>query len=200
MISDLEKRKRTLGPLHFFSACVFIFYTASLLRGMHSDSLLYWGSTLLIGGWIAVFALAGKKIFPAEKTYAQASRNLRWLESLLFLGLALFVFSQKATYFHGLILLCWALIFAFMAWTERDLFEPVAIRIETRGIGIPRPGGVRWIPWAQMRGVALRPDYFTVLLPGNKYMQFEITQLMLDAEIVEINEFCAEMLKQNTLK
>ena len=27
-------------------------------------------------------------------------------------------------------------------------------------------------------------------------MQFEVVQLMLDAEIVEINEFCSSMLKQ----
>jgi hypothetical protein len=198
MIPDVERRKRTLAPLHFFACCVFVFYAVSLLRGFRSVNLVYWTAALLIAAWIAVFALVGKKIFPGEKEYAATSRNMRRLESTLFLGLALIVFWQRAAYFHGVLLLCWALAFAFMAWTERALFEPVVIQLTTQGIGIPRPGGLRLIPWRQIEGVALRPDFFTVLFPRGRYIQFEVTQLMLDAEIVEINEFCSAMLKQNT--
>lgn len=198
MIPDVERRKRTLGPLHFFAGCVLIFYTALLLKGMHSANLIYWIAMVLIGAWIGVFALAGKKIFPVEKEYASASRSMRWLESTLFILLALFVFWHEAAYLHGIILLAWSLAFAFMAWTERTLFEPIPVTIDTKGIAIPRPGGLKWFAWNQIEGVALRPDFFTILLPRNRYIQFEVTQLMLDAEIVEINEFCSSMLKQNT--
>lgn len=198
MLPDVERRKRTLGPLHFFAGCVFVFYSASMLRGIRSTSVPYWSLVILVGLWIAVFALVGKRIFRQEKEYAASSRTMRWLESTLFLLLALFVFWQKASYFHGVILLCWSLAFAFMAWTERTLFEPIFVSITGKGIGIPGPGAVRWIPWNQVTGVALRPDFFTVLLPGNRYIQFEVTQLLLDAEIMEINEFCSSMLKQNT--
>jgi hypothetical protein len=198
MIPDVERRKRTLGPLHFFAGCVFIFYSASLLRGLHSDSITYWVAAILIGVWIALFALVGKKIFPQEKDYASSSRNMRWLESGLFLLLAMFVFWHQASYFHGVILLCWSLAFAFMAWTERTLFEPIFVSITEKGVGIPRPGGQRWTIWSQIEGVALRPDFFTVLLKGNRYIQFDVSQLLLDAEITEINEFCSSMLKQNT--
>ena len=198
MLPDVARRKKTLGPLHFFAACVFVFYSASLLRGIHSGSITYWASIILIGLWIAIFALAGRKIFPQEKDYAASSRNMRWLESGLFVMLAAFVFWHQAAYLHGVILLCWALAFSFMAWTERTLFEPIFVSITTKGVGIPRPGGPRWITWKEIEGVALRPDFFTVLLQGNRYLQFEVTQLLLDAEIVEINEFCSSMLKQNT--
>jgi hypothetical protein len=153
---------------------------------------------ILVSCWIGIFALAGKKIFPGEKAFGQASRNMRWTEAALFLMLSLVIFSHSDAYFQGVILLCWSLAFAFMAWTERALFEPIAVRIEARGIGIPRPGGLRWIAWNEMSGVALRPDFFTVLLPENRYLQFEVTQLLLDEEITEINEFCSSMLKQNT--
>lgn len=199
MLPDVERRKRTLGPLHFFAGCVFIFYSASLLKGIRADGIAWWAGVILTGLWIAVFALFGRRIFPNEKDYASSSRNMRWLESGLFVLLASFVFWHKASYFHGVILLCWSLAFAFMAWTERTLFEPIFVSITDKGVSIPRPGGPRWFTWSQMEGVALRPDFFTLLLKGNRYLQFEVTQLLLDAEIVEINEFCAEMLKQNTL-
>jgi hypothetical protein len=198
MLPDAERRKKTLGPLHFFSGCIFVFYAATLLRGLHATHFLYWGTVILTGCWIGVFALAGKRIFPDNKSFGRANRNMRWLEAVLFLLLSLVIFSHNGAYFQGAILLCWSLAFAFMAWTERALFEPIAVRIETRGIGIPRPGGLRWITWNQVRGVALRPDFFTVLRQENRYMQFEVTQLLLDEEITEINEFCSSMLKQNT--
>jgi hypothetical protein len=198
MMPDVERRKKTLGPLHFFAGCVFVFYSASLLRGIRSDSFTYWGAIILMGLWIAVFALAGRRIFAQEKDYASASRSMRWLESGLFVVLALFVFLHGGPYLHGVILLCWSLAFALMAWTERALFEPIYISLTDKGIGIPRPGNPRVIAWNQIEGVALRPDFFTILLPGNRYLQFEVTQLLLDAEIVEINEFCSSMLKQNT--
>ena len=198
MLPDVERRKKTLGPLHFFSGCIFVFYAASLLKGLQATHLAYWASVILTGCWIWLFALAGKRIFPGDKAFGNASRNMRWLVAVLFFLLSLVIFSHKGSYFQGVILLCWSLAFIFMAWTERALFEPIAVRIEARGIGIPRPGGLRWIAWNQVRGVALRPDFFTVLLPENRYMQFEVTQLLLDEEIMEINEFCSSMLKQNT--
>jgi hypothetical protein len=198
MLPDVERRKKTLGPLHFFSACIFVFYSATLLKGLQATHILYWATMILMGAWIGLFALAGKRIFPGDKAFGLANRNMRWLEAVLFGILSLVIFSHQGSYFQGVILLCWALAFAFMAWTERALFEPIAVRIEARGIGIPRPGGLRWIAWNQIRGVALRPDFFTVLLPENRYIQFEVTQLLLDEEITEINEFCSSMLKQNT--
>jgi DNA-binding transcriptional regulator of glucitol operon len=198
MLPDVERRKRTLGPLHFFAGCVFAFYSVSLLRGTHTVSVPYWAIVILTGVWIALFAVIGKRMFPQEKEYAATSRNLRWLESVLFLLLALFVFWHHTAYFHGVVLLCWCLAFAFMGWTERSLFEPTFVNITEKGIGVPGMGSIRWIAWNQISGVALRPDFFTIYLPGNRDMQFEVVQLMLDAEIMEINEFCSSMLKQNT--
>lgn len=198
MLPDVERRKKALGPLHFFAGCLFVFYSAILLKGLHATHFLYWLTVLLIGCWTAVFALAGKRIFRSERNFVHASRNMRWLEAILFAVLAYILFYHGGANFQGGMLLCWSLAFVFMAWTERTLFEPIAVRIEGRGIGIPRPGGHRWIAWNQIRGVALRPDFFTVLLPGNRYLQFEVTQLLLDEEITEINEFCSSMLKQNS--
>ena len=88
--------------------------------------------------------MIGRRMFPQEKEYAATSRNLRWLESVLFLFLALFVFWHHMSYFHGIVLLCWCLAFAFMGWTERALFEPIFVSITDRGIGVPGPGAMRW--------------------------------------------------------
>jgi hypothetical protein len=198
MLPDVERRKKTLGPLHFLAACMFFFYAASILRGLHSTSIAYWTAMLLIGAWLVLFAFLGKRLFASEKDYGSTSQGTRWVESGLFMAMALFAFYQGAAAIHGVVLVFWSLAFAFMAWTERTLFEPITVSISAKGVGVPRPGGVHWYSWSQIEGIILRPDYFTVLFPGNRHIQYEVSQFMRDTEIMEINEFCSSMLKQNT--
>lgn len=196
MIPDVERRKKTLGPLHFFAGCVILFFAATLLHVLPGSHPTYWVATTLVTAWIILFSLVGRRMFPRD--YPVASRSMRWVESGLCLVLALRVFSMHEPFLLSVLICCWCVAFAFMAWTERTLFEPVHIRILSRGIGVPRPGGTRWITWDEIKGVALRPDFFTILLPRNRYIQFEVDQLLLDDDIQEINEFCSAMLKQNT--
>lgn len=91
----------------------------------------------------------------------------------------------------------WSILFIFLAKAEASAFKPQQITITTNEIKYSHILYPIVIQWNTIEKIIIRPDYISIFKKNGRYLQFEITDDLSDAQLIEINELCAKLIVDN---
>ncbi|MCU7552133.1 hypothetical protein OCK74_23645 [Chitinophagaceae bacterium LB-8] len=188
-IEGLDKRRRSVGLFHILAG-LFLLANASLAF-KYLDYSDFWPllPVYIVAIISLIYGFLRKKIDAPNKY----SWSLRLIQFLTFLGLAVFELRSESS-IHSISLFLWAGICLSLLFTERFIFNQPSVKIGNDGIRTPGSIASKIFAWSDLDSVAVRQDYITLMFGNNKYLQFEILEMLTGTEIERINLFCREQL------
>lgn len=135
---------------------------------------------------VLVFAASGAGMIRDE---ARGNGWFRLLEAAMFL--------YAARYFQTLHLMLPAVLqfiaaagLLLLYISERKIFAPTYIALNEEGIIIPDNFKSAKIPWSAVQHVILRNDFLSIDTRDNRFLQYEVSEVLSDAVIDEVNAYC----------
>jgi len=192
-IDDIEKRRRSNGFLHIVVGFFIILKTAEEVRNNGYPNYVVTLPLLALASAALFYGFFRKKI-DITATY---NGRMRILESVALVSLA-FLFFREGNSVNGWLLLFVAGAAALIYFTERQLFSPVYILLEDKGISVPGAYATHLIPWEALEQVVVREDFLTIFHKKQKYLQYQVRDDLTALEVSKMNAYCGDMIRSAT--
>lgn len=184
----IEKRKQQIIPIHALLSLTVILCIPSII--VISANYMY---GIIITSIIAIlFFVIPLTLHKKNKLY-KWNTVIRYIEACIMaiIGVVLLLYTQ---WFNGISGTIWSIILTYLATIERSIFKPQQIFIHKLGITYSYVIKPITILWNTIENIVIRSDYISIFKKNNRYIQFEITDDLSDAELKEINELCEKLV------
>lgn len=119
---------------------------------------------------------------------------LRLVQFFVFLIIGIVLLQGEST-IRSLSLFLWAGICLALYASEKYVFGQPTLKIGADGLQAPVGFSYKKISWDRLEHVVVRQDYITLNYINNRYLQFEIKDLLTGTEIEQINRYCEEKVR-----
>jgi len=138
---------------------------------------------------IFIYVLLGKHLISSPK---KAHFIFRVVEVLAGLYASWYFLSFLNLPFQSTLSVITVLGLFYLLLMERNLFKEVFLTLDEKGIRLPSFGKTRQIPWAQVDQMRIRNDFISINTKDNRFLQYEISQVLTDTSIDEMNAWCLQ--------
>jgi hypothetical protein len=192
-IGGIEQKKSNTGLLHLAAAFLLIVDGSTYINvaGFNKPLLLPIFCVAVISLGYGFFR---KKRDPAAR-YNTAIRVLQFI-SLVLLAILLLHTGKDAA---AILLFIFAGLSLALLFTERGIFGEANLLIEKEGIFMPGYVTKNCLLWASIDHVVIRKDYITIFKKDQKFLQFELEKVVVDAELQQITDFCRIQVEQKNI-
>lgn len=184
-LSGLEKRRKTIGLFHIVAGFFLVANSETaavvLQLGRLSDLVPLYivaAISLLYGAFRKKWDGSGKTNF-----------WVRLLQTITFLSLG-FAFIQAGNWGKALPVLIWAVLSAVLAFTDQVALKKPQLVVSTEGLSFPAGFGAKKLDWQQVESLTIRPDFLTLHLAANKFLQLELQEPLSAADAEKLQDFC----------
>ncbi|RPD51380.1 hypothetical protein [Paracnuella aquatica] len=188
-LSGLDKRRKTIGLLHLVAGFFLIANSESAVLVLKYDRLADLAPLYFVAAVSLVYGFFRKKLDPSGK----ANLWIRLLQAITFLSLAI-AFVQADNWGKAIPVLIWAALSAMLAFTDRVALQKPQLLVSTNGLSFPNGFGVKKLNWEQIESVTLRPDFLTLHLPANKFLQLELKEPLSPDAAEKLQDFCRRQI------
>lgn len=192
-IEGIERRKRSTGLLHIVAGLFLIANATEYHKQEAYEKFFAVLPIFLVAAASLFYGFFRNKIDPN----AQYNHWMRMLQFLMFSILGILLLKSKIE-FRNISLFLWAAICIMLLFTERKIFHDAFLSLGKHSITIPGYFSNKVIPWPVVENIVVRQDYVTIYYPNNRYMQYEVIAAINEEEVKKINNFCKQVLQQQT--
>lgn len=187
-----EKQKRAAKLMHLLAGFLMI---ANAWGNFHqpTPSLLFVLVQISVALMSFLFVATGSKIFP-QTTRSNTIFRLAQVTALLYASF--YFFYTMHLNFMGILQLSGSIGLMMLLFSERSLFQPSVIVIDSTGIKAPANFGIRFIEWSNIENMRVRNDYISINTNQNQFLQFETNAVLSEMEMDAINAFCIQQFTQ----
>ena len=185
---QIERQKKAARLLHLLAGFLMIANAWGDFK-QPNPNLLFVVVQIATALLVILYAFAAKKIFPEGRS---TNSVFRLLEATVLLYAAWFFFSVMNLSFMGTLQLLAGAGLLLLFFTERNVFAPVQIHIDEKGIQLPGSFAQRFIEWKNVENMRIRNDYISVNTKQNKFIQFETATILSELQMDEMNAWCIQ--------
>lgn len=188
-----EKQKKAAKLLHLLAAFLMI---ANAWGNFHqpTPSLLFVLVQISVALLTFLFVVTGTKIFP-QTTLSNTIFRLTQAFALIYASF--YFFQAMHLNFMGILQLSGSIGLFLLLYSERSLYQPSTIVIDSTGVRAPANFGKRLIEWSNIENMRIRNDYISINTRQNQFVQFETNAVLSELEMDQMNAFC---IQQFTVK
>lgn len=187
--TGINKRKRTGQLLHVIAGLLLLLYIGSYYRGVGPSALVYFVPAVVVAVASIGYGLFLKKW--DNRFRWNAAVRLGQVLSFSSVAVLVDVFAPIVVVVN---LYLMAAICLYLLFIERQLHRYNYLLVSKGGMVLPRLLGAKKLHWPQVKNVVLRPDYVTVFLYNEKFVQVELSSNYSDRQLKEIEGFCREQI------
>lgn len=194
-IEGIERRRKSTGLLHIVAGLFLITSTSTYFKLLQYENFLAVFPLYIIAAASVIYGLLRTKIDPK----ARYNHWLRIVQCLAFAVLSILLLQAEIE-FRNFVLLAWAAICILLLFSERKVFHDAFLSFEKKGMSLPGYFANWTLSWNTLQNVVVRNDYVTIFLTEDKYRQLEVLAELSEREIIEINNFCQQQLKEKQIE
>ena len=188
-----EKQIRYARLLHLLASSIFML-NAWIGYKLPSPPLLFVVSQIAISLVIFVYVVLGKMLI---KDVAQSNFLFRLLEAAGFFSAAWYFFKHMNAPLQGSLAILTLIGILYLMFTERKIFKPAYISFREKGIILPGVPKSDLLKWDQIENIRIRSDFASINTKDNRFLQYEINQVLSDEEIDTVNAWCVTQLNKH---
>lgn len=186
----MERRKSQILILHALFSLVIILLIPSVIAIMPSYNIY----VITVFCTIAVACFITPLVLHKKNKLQQWNVIMRCSQSCMIgvIGVTLLVYAK---WFSGFSSVLWSIVFAFFAKTERAIFNPQQMFINSIGITYLTVFKPIIIAWNTIDSVVVRADYFSIFKKNGRYLQFEMVDHLSEDGRKAISEQCKKLIE-----
>jgi hypothetical protein len=181
-----EKQIRSARLLHLLTSFLFMF-NAWIDFQQPTPSLLFVVVQIACSLLVFTYVILGKKL---TSDAARSNFLFRLLEITGFSFAAWYFFSALNSPLQGSLVVATLIGLLYLLLMERNIFKPVDILLNEKGIRLPGMNKSQLLPWNEIDNLRIRNDFISINTKDNRFLQFEINRVLSDTDIDEMNNWC----------
>jgi hypothetical protein len=178
-----EKQIKSARLLHLLTSFLFMFNAWIGFR-QPTPPLLFVVSQIALSLIISVYVVLGKTLI---KDVARSNFIFRLLETAGFCYASWYFFSEMNERLQGSLSIATLMGILYLMLMERKIFNSAHITLSEKGIRLPGLPKSDLLKWDQIENIRIRSDFASINTKDNRFLQYEINEVLSDAEIDEIN-------------
>jgi hypothetical protein len=190
-LSGLQKRRRAIGLLQLVAGFFLIANSESAVVVLQYSRLTDLAPLYFVAAVSLVYGLFRKKLDPN----GMANLWIRLLQTITFLSLAI-AFVQADNWGKATPVLIWAGLAAMLAFTERVALRKPQLLVSAAGLSFPNGFTSKKLDWGEVESITLRPDFLTLHLPANKFLQLELQEPLNPDAAEKLQDFCRNQIQK----
>lgn len=181
-----EKQITSARLLHLLTSFLFMF-NAWIDFQQATPSLLFVVVQIACSLLVFSYVILGKKL---TSDAARSNFLFRLLEITGFSFAAWYFFSALNSPLQGSLVVATLIGLLYLLFMERNIFNPVDILLNEKGIRLPGMPKSKLLPWNEIENLRIRNDFISINTKDNRFLQFEINRVLSDTDIDEMNNWC----------
>jgi len=180
-----QKQIRSARLLHLLTSFLFIF-NAWIDFQQSTPSLLFVTSQIACSLLVFTYVLFGKHL---TSNTVRSNLYFRLLEIASFSYAAWYFLSSLHLLLQGSLTMATLVGLVYLMFMERNIFKPVSVVLNEQGILLPGMSKAKLLSWKEIDNLRIRNDFISINTKDNRFLQYEINQVLSDKEIDEMNSW-----------
>jgi len=136
---------------------------------------------------VFVFAISGKKLTPDRK---RMNTVFRLMEIIGITYAAWHFLTVVNIFITGSLQIATLAGLIYLLMSERFIYNPVRITLNEKGIHLPGATKKIVLAWTSVENMRIRNDYISINTKDNRFLQYEINEVLSDEYLDEMNAWC----------